>query len=268
MPDDFDPYRDWLGITTPQRPPSHYALLGLAELERDAAKIAAAADARMREVRNHQVGPRGKFTQKLLNELAAAKLCLLDARAKAAYDAGLMPQPAAPPMFAAPHVPSPPSSPPPPVAAPPVGGRLEAPPKPRRSVADEIEEARSRSTVWLPLGLLFLCVIVAASGGMALYWQRPQTKLPDPEQTTLIEPEPVPEPELVIEQEGSGDLNLPLSVGKLSGGVTARESGGQTHLEHWNSDEAAARWKFKLVRPAVFQVRLEYAASNAGQSQF
>jgi hypothetical protein len=270
MTDDFDPYRDWLNIATPQRPPNHYALLGLSELESNAAKVAAAADERMREVRSHQVGPRGKFTQKLLNELSVAKLCLLDPRAKATYDAALTAQrPAAAPVFAAPCVPSPPSSPPPPVAAPPVGGKIAAPPKPHRSMADEIERSRGGSNLWwVPLAALFLCVIAAASGGMYLYSQRPVTNSPDHPQEDRKTPEVEPEPELVIEQEGSGDLNLPLAVADLTGGVASAQTGGETHLANWNADDAAARWKFKLVRPAVFQLRLRYEASRAGGARF
>src|SRR5687768_8561426 len=85
----FDPYREWLGIEPHERPVDHYRLLGLARFERDAARIAAAADERMALVRRFQVGPRAIHTQKLLNELSAARLCLLSGTDKAAYDARL-----------------------------------------------------------------------------------------------------------------------------------------------------------------------------------
>ena len=121
----FDPYLEWLGLETAGRPPNHYQLLGLADFETDPAKIEAAADERMAEIRTRQSGPRGQFTHKLLNEIAAAKLCLLNERGKAKYDAELarervpartpayyVPEPAAPDIVA-PDVAAPPLSPPP-----------------------------------------------------------------------------------------------------------------------------------------------------------
>jgi hypothetical protein len=40
-------------------------------------------------VRSFQTGPRGVYTQRLLNELAAARITLLSPANKAAYDAAL-----------------------------------------------------------------------------------------------------------------------------------------------------------------------------------
>jgi hypothetical protein len=271
MTDDFDPYRDWLGIATPQRPPSHYALLGLPEFEVDAIKIAAAADARMREVRSYQTGPRGRFTQKLLNELAAAKLCLLEPRSKAAYDSGLSARSTATLPFYAPP-PSPPAGPPPPVAPPPLSQTIPAPPVPTprpRAPDDEPALPHERSQPWwLPVGILFVLIILAASGGMYVYSKRAKQAPPVVIEEPAEDPAPMEEPELFIAQEGSGDLNLPNSVAELSGGVTAADRGGETYLETWNGADAVARWKFKLVRPAIFQVRLKYEAARAGAAQW
>ncbi len=86
---EFDPYQTWLGIPPGQRPLDHYVLLGLPPFASDAARIAQAADDRMALVRRYQTGPRAAHTQKLLNELASAKLCLLSPPAKATYDAVL-----------------------------------------------------------------------------------------------------------------------------------------------------------------------------------
>ena len=82
----FDPYREWLGIEPHELPADHYRLLGLPRFEADVAKIAAAADGRMGLIRSNQTGPRGAFTYTLLNEITAAKLCLLAPVAKAQYD--------------------------------------------------------------------------------------------------------------------------------------------------------------------------------------
>ena len=85
-PDRFDPYHLWLGIPPHKQPPDHYALLGLEPFEADAAVIENAADQRMAHLRSRQTGPHGVLSQRLLNEVAAARLCLLQPDRKAAYD--------------------------------------------------------------------------------------------------------------------------------------------------------------------------------------
>jgi len=92
MPDadaQFDPYEQWLGIAPEDQPPHHYRLLGLEAFTEDCDRIAAAADARMAELRKFQRGKHAEDSQRLLNELAAAKLCLLDEGTKTTYDAVL-----------------------------------------------------------------------------------------------------------------------------------------------------------------------------------
>ncbi len=61
--------------------------------------IEAAADRQMTYVRQCATGPYMKESQKLLNELAAARICLLNPAKKKAYDAELKPRlaPAKPP---------------------------------------------------------------------------------------------------------------------------------------------------------------------------
>ncbi len=88
-PAPFDPYLEWLGIEPHEQPADHYLLLGLPRFASDADAIRAAADSRMSHVHSFQTGPRGIYTQSLLNELSAARLCLLDPQAKAQYDAQL-----------------------------------------------------------------------------------------------------------------------------------------------------------------------------------
>lgn len=86
VPDVFDPYRKWLGIPPAEQPPHHYRLLGVGLFEDDADTIAGAADRQMAHVRTFQTGQRSELSQKLLNELAAARLTLLNSTKKAAYD--------------------------------------------------------------------------------------------------------------------------------------------------------------------------------------
>ncbi|HBO45506.1 MAG TPA: hypothetical protein DD670_16555 [Planctomycetaceae bacterium] len=87
MGDEFDPYLRWLGIRADERPPNHYALLGVQLFEYDPEVLANAADRQMAHVRTFQSGKHSAESQRLLNELAAAKICLLDPERKAEYDA-------------------------------------------------------------------------------------------------------------------------------------------------------------------------------------
>jgi len=89
MATDFDGYHKWLAIPPEEQPPNHYRLLGLAEFEPDAEVIEGAADRQMAHLRAFQTGAHGSQSQKILNEIAAAKLCLLDPERKAPYDAAL-----------------------------------------------------------------------------------------------------------------------------------------------------------------------------------
>ncbi len=89
MPDDFDPYYQWLGISPKYQPATHYRLLGLEMFESNADVISTAADQRMAHVRSFQTGKRAALSQKILNELSTARRCLLNAAAKAEYDTQL-----------------------------------------------------------------------------------------------------------------------------------------------------------------------------------
>jgi hypothetical protein len=89
MAESFDPYHKWLGIPPKDQPPNHYRLLGIDLFEGDPDVIEAAADQRMAHVRTYQTGQNSALSQQILNELSAAKLCLLDPAKKSAYDVPL-----------------------------------------------------------------------------------------------------------------------------------------------------------------------------------
>jgi len=93
----FDPYYRWLGIPPEEQPADHYRLLGISQFERDANVIETAAERQMLLLKTRQNGPHSQLTQQLMNEVSAARLCLLDVRQKAAYDAGLQRASVAPP---------------------------------------------------------------------------------------------------------------------------------------------------------------------------
>ncbi len=88
-PKAFNPYHEWLGIPEHQTPPTHYRLLGLENFESAPTAIANGADRAMAFVRTFQMGKHSADSQRLLNELAAARVCLLNADRKAAYDESL-----------------------------------------------------------------------------------------------------------------------------------------------------------------------------------
>ena len=85
----FDPYYRWLGIPPEEQSPHHYRLLGLQPFESDPGVIETAADRQMAHLRTFQTGPHAEWSQTLLNQVAVAKICLLDRTKKAAYDAAL-----------------------------------------------------------------------------------------------------------------------------------------------------------------------------------
>lgn len=86
MAEGFDPYHKWLGIPPKDQPPNHYRLLGIERFEADPQVIELAADRQMTHVRSFQTGPHSALSQRLLNELSAARICLLNAQRKAEYD--------------------------------------------------------------------------------------------------------------------------------------------------------------------------------------
>ena len=92
MTSSFDPYYTWLGIPPEEQPPNHYRLLGLKVLETNLEAISNAADRQTMLLRTYQTGSRSTLSQKLLNQVAAARVCLLNADKKAAYDAQLKQQ--------------------------------------------------------------------------------------------------------------------------------------------------------------------------------
>ena len=139
MAEKFDPYYKWLGIPPKDQPPHHYRLLGIELFEEDRDVIDAAANRVMAYLKDLATGDEAAHSQKLLNEIAQARICLLNRDRKAAYDQQLrarfeasrtVPEPAewpvaTPPPLPGAAIPTPPVASPivaaPPWEAPPVG---------------------------------------------------------------------------------------------------------------------------------------------------
>lgn len=109
MDKSFDPYLKWLGIPPKDQPAHHYRLLGIETFESDPEVISNAADQRMAHLKNFAAGKRSAVSQQILNEIAAARVCLLNDSQREQYDVALrkkmQPQP--------PQAQKPPRQPPP-----------------------------------------------------------------------------------------------------------------------------------------------------------
>lgn len=259
MTNPFDPYREWLGIEPPGASTGgidHYRLLGLERFESDAARIAAAADERMALLRSFQVGPRAIHTQKLLNELSAARLCLLSPPRKAAYDAQLQTAGISPaPLLAAPPIQPP------------------RPPDPRQPVAPATEEPVETIEVappapwWRPIATMLAAALAVLAGVAAWGIVKSQWQTPAPVASAPVEPPPKPEPQppapepVVQFQEASGEVNLAPSTALLQGTVKLRTAGLSESLAGFGTPEDQAQWHFRLIEPGFFQLELTYATA-------
>lgn len=209
--DQFDPYRKWLGIPEADQPPHHYRLLGVGLFEDDADTIATAADRQMAHIRTFQIGPHSAVSQKLLNELSAARLTLLDEKKKAAYDRQLQAK-LAPPATAdrdsGQASPAPPPVPMPIAVAMPAGqsgaGRLVDSPALSISAAASSPSRRGRGRRSRPDRMLWAGVAVAVAVLAAVvYVANEPSKQPaaatkvvarnDASPPTSIEPRPAPD---------------------------------------------------------------------------
>ena len=167
MSDNFDPYYKWLGIKPKDQPPNHYRLLGVELFETDTDVIDNAADQRMRHIRSLQTGANAAVSQRILNEIAAARVCLTDPDRRTEYDAQLPTQPVrppaappAPPVFVTAVPPIASAAPPKSIAEPPLPREIErpaildAPPAPRPTPNRRRAPAKDNSP--LPMGLMVL----------------------------------------------------------------------------------------------------------------
>ena len=124
MPEKFDPYYKWLGIPPKDQPPHNYRLLGIELFETDRDVIDAAANRVMAYLKDLATGDEAAYSQRLLNEIAQARICLLNEAKKQAYDEQLRARLTAEQAAAAPA--PPPPEPPPPVPPPGAARRLRS----------------------------------------------------------------------------------------------------------------------------------------------
>ena len=85
----FDPYRDWLGIDSQGNAVDHYRILSVPRFEGDPRKILAAVNAAVARLEKIDPASYPLERLRLMDELQAAKRCLLNPAAKSQYDAAL-----------------------------------------------------------------------------------------------------------------------------------------------------------------------------------
>ncbi len=88
----FDPYRNWFGIDNDAQPLNHYRLLGLKNFESSTDRIEAAVAKRAEFLQALSMGQHVSDAQRIMNEVARARLCLIKPDRKAAYDQALKDQ--------------------------------------------------------------------------------------------------------------------------------------------------------------------------------
>jgi hypothetical protein len=86
MTEPLNPYHQWLDLPLELSSPSYYQMLRLTEGESSGNRIAEAADRAIAQVRAFKPGPHAREWSRLIDELKAAKQCLLDPTIKAEYD--------------------------------------------------------------------------------------------------------------------------------------------------------------------------------------
>lgn len=192
MAEQFDPYRKWLGIPSQDQPPNHYQLLGIPALENDPDVIENAANRQMAHVRTFQTGKHSKVSQQILNELSAAKRCLLVSEKKTPYDAKLKDQlipastSASTGQAALPPSPAVQQSPPPPSE--PTGDPVQV--RSRRSSTARRHRRKHRKSSAIPmlLGIIALAVLAGLAILVAHHQKTKTTQQnkPSQEQTTQL----------------------------------------------------------------------------------
>lgn len=158
---EFDPYHKWLGIPRAEQPANHYRLLGITLFESDHEVIEAAADRQMKYVSQCATGEHLKLSQQLMNELSAARVCLLVPAKKSVYDAKLKATLDESQRIEDSMVPVVLSEPDPPAATPVLDfpePRRNQRPRPKKRAAKQSDSRRKPSKSTRSMGLVAACV--------------------------------------------------------------------------------------------------------------
>jgi len=285
MSDEFDPYQQWLGIAKHEQPANYYRLLGVGTLMEDREAIGNAADRQMNFVRTFQLGQHREASQKILRELAEAKLCLLNPETKAAYDAELRQQQTAAPATAVAPPPAPPTQTPP-VTPPPAAPVTPKPlsdiplvepktqPAPARLDAAALARRRSEKSgglpqwAWIGLAILLTLVVfawmvsrIAESRRAANRAERDREK----EKTEVELPNETDGPS--VAQNPDGTVTCAAALAELDGKASIVTEGSDTFITDLEGPGDGAHWTFDLEKGqrGVFKVVVEYACPKGAE---
>ncbi|MBB76134.1 MAG: hypothetical protein CMJ75_16630 [Planctomycetaceae bacterium] len=186
MDDSFDPYRIWLGIPLSEQPADHYRLLGIARFETDPEVIENAANRQMSYLRTFQSGAHVGLAQRLLNEVSAAKICLLHPDRRNAYDSQLQANPVTPAEAVSAKLAhgEPADNQGTPATRITTSSAPEAPPLPQ--VRTALPPRTRRASPW-PL-LLAMMLIVILLGALIVFFNRRDHSKPDKSSSTGANP--------------------------------------------------------------------------------
>jgi hypothetical protein len=306
MSGDFDPYRDWLDVQPDERPVDHYRLLGLKQFESDPEVIRAAAEQRVAQVGSYASGLHADTAQRLLNDLAAARFCLLDTGTKCAYDATLRqprmpaaqdssPRPAAerrrpPPLPSSPKTtPAQPREPTTPLPSATAGVTVVPDGNLLAIVATSIPEPGGETVhlwVWLLAGLmggLTLLLVLVLGVVLLVRSSRPKPTLmglpPQVSDEVAVETEEQPNvapaeprqgpPPPLVTADGEGAVWLLASQAGLWGGLERTALGGEELIGGWRHPNTAAEWRFQSAYRGVYRAELKYASTaDPGAGRF
>jgi hypothetical protein len=232
----------------------------------------------MAHVRKFQMGPRAEYTQQLLNELAAAKLCLLDPNTKASYDAGLQRLQAGPQGTASAagalqaaamsqaHSPA---------------GHPSQPLEPTQRDPQKEDEEENAEPLYLRtwflgfvVGSLALIAGLAVGLGILIPKKRAGESTPagQAEEASLEESsdwEEIPEEEpVLVNPEAGGEVNLSALTAAIGGGLEFVVRDARNAIGGWTSRDCIAKWRFKVLEAGIYRVEFNYAvtADAAGGS--
>lgn len=259
---EFDPYIEWLEIDPARCPPNYYDLLGLAPFESDVEVIEQAAEQRLTLVRSFQTGPRGKYTQDLLNELTRARITLLDPASREAYEQSLRGGRDRPP-----------------VSLENLRGAINAPPAIQIQTAEPTDTDASSSprrfTPRLSATYLLVCVVlVLGIFGFRSYLLGPSTE-PEVEQDEAAqsaEPQLKSDAAEAVHSEETKTGIMPGSNNTfLLDGTNAVLEGkppmvsdapGGKLLEQWQAAESTVRWDLWIEQPGYYEAMISYNATT------
>ena len=248
MSDEFDPYREWLGLAPDEHPVDHYRLLGLRRFESDPEMIEAAADERMKKIRSFQTGPRGRFTQPILNALSQARLCLADPEERAGYDGQLR---------SAEQVES---------------EQPEGQPVAKTAFQDlywSVDDLGIRERSKVPWIIAAVVLVAAVGIGLIIREGRSGTDPPeDPKgnQRLVVKKkrgkEKLKPKRLLVQQEATGEVHLSPSTAELVGGNMQRDL-EKNEVHGWKDTSDLVRWSFRIAaKPGAYMVKVGYTADQ------